>query len=246
VRVVVFLDLDGTVLQTLPKCPPGEPVRPAAYARNGSPLSYMTDRQRAVLELLGRGGTVVPTTARSLDAFRRVDLPFGHAAILDFGGVVLAPGGRLDEAWDAVIRPQLGDVAADLAAARRAAEAVSARLGLGVTARVITDFDLPLYLVAKHPGGDAAALGPVRDELLPLAAGGRFGLHLNDNNLSLVPACLGKERAVRHVLDTYFAGGPVATLGLGDGFSDDGFLSMCDFAAVPRGSQLAGRLLAGG
>lgn len=239
-RVVVFLDLDGTVFQTRPKCPPGEPIRPAAYARDGAPLSFVTDRQRAVLDLLGRG-TIVPTTARSLDAFRRVDLPFAHAAILDFGGVVLAPGGALDEAWDAIIRPQLSDTAADLAKARAAAEAASARLGLGVTARVITDFDLPLYLVAKHPGGDAAALGPVRDALRPFADG-RFALHLNDNNLSLVPACLGKERAVRHVLDTYFADEPVATLGVGDGFSDAPFLALCDFAAVPRRSQLAARL----
>ena len=240
-RVVVFLDLDGTVFQTRPKCPPGEPVRPAAVARDGSPLSFITDRQRAVLDLLGRG-TLIPTTARSLDAFRRVDLPFAHAAILDFGGVVLAPGGALDEAWDAVVRPQLRETAAALAAARAAAEVVSAKLGLGVTARVITDFDLPLYLVAKHPAGNAAALDPVRDELLPLTADGRFALHLNDNNLSLVPAGLGKERAVRHVLATYFAGEPVATVGVGDGFSDAAFLGLCDFAAVPRGSQLWERM----
>src|SRR5205823_998696 len=95
-RTVLFLDLDDTIFQTRPKCPVGEPVRPAAFRRDGTPLSFMTDRQRALLDVLSRAATVIPTTARSLDAFRRVDLAFGHAAILDFGGVVLTPGGELD------------------------------------------------------------------------------------------------------------------------------------------------------
>src|SRR5829696_8138848 len=103
-RIVLFLDLDDTVFHTGPKCPPGEAVRPAARRRDGTPLSFMTDRQRALLEVLFRSATVIPTTARSLDAFRRVDLPFAHAAVLDFGGVVLLPGGTLDLAWDGRVR----------------------------------------------------------------------------------------------------------------------------------------------
>jgi len=34
-RIVIFLDLDDTILQTAPKCPPGEPVEPAAVDRAG-------------------------------------------------------------------------------------------------------------------------------------------------------------------------------------------------------------------
>ena len=61
-------------------------------------------------------------------------------------------------------------------------------------------------------------------------------------NLSLVPRFLGKERAVRHVIDAHLGPGPVLTIGVGDSFSDAAFLGVCDHAVVPRGSQLAGLL----
>jgi hydroxymethylpyrimidine pyrophosphatase-like HAD family hydrolase len=239
-RTVLFLDLDDTIFQTASKCPPRAAVRPAAFRRDGTPLSFMTDGQRALFDLFRRSATIIPATARSLEAFRRVDLPFDHAAILDFGGVVVAPGGKFDDAWDAAIRPRIGEIAHELRAAHRATVEFIARHDLGANARVIVDFDLPLYLVVKHPSDDGSRLAPIRDEWLMHATGGRFHIHYNDNNLSLVPAFLGKEHAVRHVLRTYFADGPVTTLGIGDSLSDAAFLDACDFALVPHGSQLAG------
>jgi len=237
-RTVIFLDLDDSIFQTRPKCPPDEPVRPAAFARDGSALSFMTDRQRALLEMMGRAATVVPTTARNLDAFRRVDLAFDHAAILDYGAVVLAPGGELDAVWDAEIRPRLHAFADELTAAHRDAARFVVRSSVGVNVRLVSDFDMTLYLVAKHAGGDGSQLRPLRDALLPLAGSGRFFLHYNDNNLALVPNCLGKEKAVRHVLAHYFTAEPVLTLGVGDSLTDAPFLAECDFAILPRASQL--------
>src|SRR5687767_11844338 len=112
-RTVVFLDLDDTVFQTRPKCPPGEPLRPAALGRDGLPLSFSTPRQQTLLDLFA-SATVVPTTARNLDAFRRVRLPFTSFAVLDFGGVVLLPDGTPDPAWDAIVRPQALALAGEL------------------------------------------------------------------------------------------------------------------------------------
>ena len=43
-QTYVFLDLDDTILQTRPKCPADEPVQPAAFGRDGQPLSFITDR----------------------------------------------------------------------------------------------------------------------------------------------------------------------------------------------------------
>lgn len=241
-NTVIFLDLDDTIFQTLPKCPPAEPTSPAAFGRDGAPLSYMTARQRALLELLLRAGTVVPTTARSVDAFRRVDLPFTGPAIVGFGGIVLLPDGRHDPAWDAQVRPQCEAMAGELRAHLDATQRFIAAQGLGANARIICDLDLPLYVVVKHPKGDHERLVPIRSELWAAIDPERFFIHQNGNNLSLVPRFLGKDRAVRHVLAHHVGPGPVLTLGVGDSLSDAPFLAACDFALLPRGCQLAGLL----
>src|SRR5947209_10481308 len=112
-RVVVFLDLDDTIFQTRPKCPVDTPLAPAALDRVGEPLSFLTPRQQRFLELF-RDACVIPTTARNPDAFRRLTLRFDSFAILDFGGIILLPGGSLDASWDAVIRPRAVEIASEL------------------------------------------------------------------------------------------------------------------------------------
>src|SRR5436305_630024 len=165
-RVHVFLDLDGTLFQTRPKCPPGVDLTSAAIRRDGTPLSFMTPRQRRLLELLRSADCVIPTTARNLDAFRRVHLPFTSLAILDFGGVILLPDGSPDEEWVSLIRPQAHAIAPEL---KRRCEALLAFIemhNLGVHIRLISDLDLPLYLVMKHPDGNIDALSRIPPESL--------------------------------------------------------------------------------
>jgi hypothetical protein len=237
-RIVLFLDLDDTIFQTMPKCPAGEAVHPVAYGRDGAPLSFMTMRQRALLDLWFRSGSVIPTTARNFEAYRRVDLPFAHIAILDFGGVVLLPDGTLDAAWDAQIRPRALGVASELKALHRDIQRLVEQRELGANVRVIADFDMPLYIVVKHPRGENAKLQFIRDELLRTLDREAFFIHLNDNNLSIVPTFLGKECAVQHVLDHHLGSEPMLTIGMGDSLTDAAFLNRCDFRMTPRACQL--------
>ncbi|MBI2808440.1 MAG: haloacid dehalogenase [Planctomycetes bacterium] len=244
-RTVLFLDLDDTIFQTRPKCPGDDVLHPVAHRRDGTPLSFMTPRQRAFLEMWLRAATVIPTTARNLDAYSRVDLPFEHLAILDFGGVVLLEDKTLDAAWDAQIRPRARAFAPELRILHAAVERIIARRRLGAYARVIADFDMPLYVVVKHPDGDCALLAVIHDELRASADLSRCFVHQNDNNLSLVPAFLGKEHAVRHVVHHRLGPEPVLTIGMGDSLTDAGFLDVCDYSLMPRACQLARQRLPG-
>jgi len=237
-KLFVFLDLDDSIFQTRRKCPSGEPLLPAAVDREGAPNSWMTMRQRALFDLLQSNGTIIPTTARNWSAFRRVQLPFEHAAILNFGGVVLLPDGRVDDRWDANIRPQ---AMARREPLQRAFEDVSGFVSEqfpGIYARIIEDFDMPLYLVIKQREPRNEALRIVASSGI-LPSGPEWLMHYNDNNLSLVPHFLCKEHAVRYVMNHHLGDEPVWTLGIGDSLSDAPFMSLCDHALIPAGSQLA-------
>lgn len=236
-RIVVFLDLDDSLFQTRLKCPPGEALSPATLDATGQPSSFMTARQQHLLGWL-RAGTIIPTTARNLTAYRNVTLTFDSLVILDFGGVVLLPDGQLDRDWDARVRPQCVAVAAELEHLCTTMQKFSADHHLGVRVRVIHDFAMPLYVVAKHPAGDVGTLERLRHEALLQLDADRFFVHANDNNLSVVPRFLGKEHAVRYICDRHLGDEPMLTVGVGDSLTDAGFLSACDFALVPRGSQL--------
>ena len=100
---------------------------------------------------------------------------------------------------------------------------------------------MPLYLVAKHPGGDAGALDVLQDEVFGRADPAAYFVHRNGNNLSLVPRFLGKERAVEYVVERHLGPEPVLTIGAGDSLTDAPFLALCDFSLMPRGCQLARR-----
>ncbi|MBF6907527.1 hypothetical protein HN295_20390, partial [Acinetobacter baumannii] len=100
----LFADLDDTLFQTLEKCAVRDALQPAAWYSDGRICSYTTPAQRAFFAFVSEGMTVIPTTARSLDAFRRVSLGFSGVgfssyAILNFGGVILLPNGEIDRDW---------------------------------------------------------------------------------------------------------------------------------------------------
>src|SRR6187402_567167 len=191
--IYCFLDLDDTMFQTRRKCPPNAPLITAASGRDGAPLSFMTYKQKAVWEWLAQGATVIPTTARNYDAFRRVALPFKGAAILDFGGVILKENGELDTEWDAIVRAKTAAVKQGLHDIHARLTRIAEENGLAVRVRVIGDFDMDLYVVAKQADIEADDLCRLRDLCKDQVDTQTFFIHFNDNNLSIMPHFLNKR-----------------------------------------------------
>lgn len=233
----VFLDLDDTLFQTAGKCPSGVDLRRAT----DSPLdrsSFMTPKQERLLAWLVASATVVPVTARNLGAFRRVKLQFKHAVVLNFGGTVLLPNGELDKTWDSQVRPLLTDLTDDLQEICSAWQDWCEINQLDIRVRLVSDFEISHYVVAKHQHGNLQELNRLWSTGSQWIDTDKFAIFLNGNNLAVVPRCLGKDRAVEYLKECYVNSTECLTLGIGDSLSDLGFLTVCDYAIIPRGSQI--------
>ncbi len=244
----LFVDLDDTLFQTPKKCASEVALEPAAYLKNGDACSFTTPRQRAFMEFAQREMTLIPATARNADAFGRVDLPFSSYAVLDYGGVVLQPGGALDAGWLELMRGDMHVALPGLREAMRVIDDFQLALGRPARARLIEDYATPFYIVIKDHEANAERLAEIEQQVLaPWVAGpgADYFIHRNGNNLALLPHTLNKARAVAYLRAELEAEhGPILSFGMGDSRSDARFMAACDYAIVPNGTQLAGLTVA--
>ncbi|MFK3889763.1 hypothetical protein [Sphingomonas sp. NPDC079357] len=241
---ITLVDLDDTLFQTLRKCPRDQPLArltALGFAKDGSPLSYATPRQMAFLGWLAETTHLVPVTARSLDALRRVRIPFA-AAICAHGGVILDERGEIDAGWQATIVARAAEHSEALAGLVAAIAAEAVVRGAAINARVLTEGNAPLYALAKHADADAETLFAVVDAAIGSLPAG-WTDHRNGNNVALMPPYLGKAHAVARILPALRARFPNApVIGVGDSRTDAPYMTLCDFAMMPTRSQLAAGL----
>jgi hypothetical protein len=239
VRAIALVDLDDTLFQTLGKCPPDvavEALAPIGYAVDGAPLSYATPRQLSFLSWISESTLLVPVTARSRNALERVRISW-TSAICAHGGMILDGGGAVDPRWRAKMAERSTAQAGSLSAL---CERVMAEAGdLPIRVRVLEEEQVPLYVLAKHAGGDGEALAEVIERVAPEVPAG-WTVHRNGNNAAFLPPFLGKEHAVAYLLPELRRRHPDApVIGIGDSLTDAPFMQLCDFAMMPAGSQLA-------
>jgi len=244
----LFADLDDTLFQSIEKCHGRDDLQPAAVLKDGVPCSFTTASQRDFFAFAQDGMTMIPTTARNLNAFERVQLPFSSYAILDYGGIVLQPDRSIDGAWLARMRDAMHAAMPGLQELARLMDDHAAKTGMNGRVRLIEDFATPFYLVLKDPEKVAERLEPVeRDVVKPWleTAGRDYYLHRNGNNLAVMPNALNKAHAVAYVTEQLRAQhGEIMTFGIGDSRVDARFMAACDYAIVPQRTQLAGLTVA--
>jgi hypothetical protein len=238
---IVLTDLDDTLFQTLPKCPPdADGLRLMSTLVDGSPSGFATPLQQNFLRWL-QAGVVIPVTARGSDVLARVDIK-AAPAICANGGCILGDDGALDRVWHA----QLTDHAREAEPVREVYRQLTDGL---CTDRFrhwsVEEAGLDLYIVIKSNMQDDQALAELERDLAPhLPAGWRC--HRNGNNLAYLPPWLSKRHAARYLIARYRAEQPdCPIIGIGDSVSDVGFMDLCDFAIVPTASQLWAHVIDG-
>lgn len=235
---VLFTDLDDTLFHSYRKKTPTEGCRPLAYLKNGEPVSYADAGQQAVLAHFLQHAAVIPVTARDSGSFGRVDIPFSRHAVIDYGGIILNPDGSPDDFWLEQSRMKAKGSLPQLQGLARALEALMPDAAGDLRVRLIGDFDIIFYLLAKSHTGRKDMLEQAAALLRPLLRPG-WRLHLNANNLAVLPDWLDKGNAVLYLMGHYRRLMPGAvTLGMGDSLIDLPFMRACDYQIIPSGSQI--------
>ena len=242
-HLVAFVDLDDTLFQTAPKCPPGALVTVQAVAGQGNPLGFATGQQSALFAWLAHGATVIPVTGRTDGALDRVLLPFRSYKVTHHGAVVRTAAGDVVPEWTAQVQPRL--VAAQAALAEGAARLAVVGAELGVRSRLHTSEGLATYVSIKaNQTGVPLPLAPLRAAVAPLVQGTAAidavcELVTQSNQAALAVKGVDKRAAVELLKKKLRQSGPCTFLGVGDARSDAAFLATCDFAMWPTGSEIA-------
>ena len=237
----LFADLDDTLFQSGRKCPEDAPLTPMAYLKDGTAHSFATPAQKSFLMLMQQEMTVIPVTARNADAFSRVRWPFPHGAVINYGGIILQPDGSADEGWLAQSRAKALESLPMLEHVHEVLNALSDSVDVQLRIRIVSDLETPFYLCAKSNEGDEQALDRAEPLLRQFCQNAQLPLfiHRNGNNLSVLPLWLDKRHAVEHLAQRLrWEHGEIVTFGMGDSLSDLGFMASCDYALVPKASQI--------
>ncbi|MGR8981772.1 MAG: HAD family hydrolase [Gammaproteobacteria bacterium] len=248
---LIFADLDDTLFQTLRKCQGfntennGSMLKPRAYLKDGSMISYATPKQDRLWQWLAGAGRIIPVTARNHDAFSRVDLPFKDEVVLNHGAVILDKNRKPDQRWQsymADVLPSYHDELWDLWEQVQSHACNEPKF----KPRLIEDFGRTWYGLIKHADADEKALQSLLQSTIgkhEAVLSGRLYWHFNGNNLAIIPEVIGKKKAVRFLMDRYAESyESIFTVGIGDSKTDVPFLSLCDYAIIPRNTQLGALL----
>ncbi|WP_455231413.1 trehalose phosphatase [Geopseudomonas aromaticivorans] len=238
-RPLVFVDLDDTLFQTARKMG-SEDRHVATLDVHGNPNGYMRNTQKAFAEWLLASADVVPVTARSIEAYSRVSLPFTCGAICSHGGAMLRPDRRLDSDWHAQMREKLGNYQGRLHDLSRRTLEIGEQLGVSLRGWVVEEEGLATYVVTKHNEQTDEVLKRVLAEVQSRNLLLGLYIHGNGNNLAFIPNELSKRAAVLEWLRRDKAlHGERPVIGFGDSISDLGFMGECHWWGTPQKGQLA-------
>lgn len=242
-RLIVFSDIDDTLMQTARKCSGMPGLQEGATSKDGSPGSFTTEGQRLLWTILAANAhAFVPVTARSLGGLHRVRplRPFKDGAVIDFGAGVLNPDGSFDAEWTA----KLTDCA-DAAATQHTLEVLRNIVAVHwpmASDRIAICNGVPAYLLMR-PENSAAVetIAQYLRDLINADSPGQFYLHVTGRDVCVLPAHVNKGSATQYLCEKN-GWTEDLVIGAGDSLSDMAFLKNADFLLVPGNSRIASHL----
>ncbi len=257
IKPYALMDLDDTLFQTQRKIDawnlaPNESkdLICATVNKKGEPLSFMTTRQANFFNWLLASTELVVVTARDTSEIKRVKLPFASWQVLTHGAIILTPDGTLLDTWQQQIYNELMPLQDKLNQLSELFTKHSSNDNSHLKFTPHTDsFDdgnsgsdeqeLTIYLAIKHAQKDHQALIELANKLPSLVRDfdQHFYVHVNANNLAILPHAIHKRHAVQFLLEHHLDS-TRPCFGFGDSLADLPFLQLLDWYGMPNHGQL--------
>lgn len=239
-----LMDLDDTLFQTMRKIEtwqlPNDNLTIATVNKQGEPLSYFTPKQAHFFNWLSHATELIPVTARDTVEIQRVKLPFNSWQVLTHGAVILQNDGQILASWQQQMGEQLSPLQDQIYDLQNLIQQHFGDLQLRFTVHNESfGANLGVYLAIKQRDKNHTVLENLAKDL-PLkisTLSQDFYIHVNANNLAILPNCVNKNHAVAFLLEHYLDN-QIPTFGFGDSIADLPFLQRLDWYGTPSRGQL--------
>ncbi|HCN18198.1 MULTISPECIES: HAD hydrolase family protein [Psychrobacter] len=256
-----LMDLDDTLFQTQRKIDAwklptaeSENLVCATVNKKGEPLSFMSQRQATFFNWLLASTDLIVVTARDRSEIKRVKLPFASWQVLTHGAVILTSNGQMLNDWQQHMYDVLAPIQSKLAEltaliGKHSKNASDALNDLVLTPHVDSFNDgsdsganhdpLTIYLAIKHAQKNHQILADLAQKLPTLIPDfdEHFYVHVNANNLAILPHAVHKRHAVQFLLTNHLDN-QRPSFGFGDSLADLPFLQLLDWYGMPSRGQL--------
>ena len=260
IKPYALMDLDDTLFQTqrkidaweLPTTEP-ESLVCATVNKQGEPLSFMSQRQAKFFNWILASTELISVTARDRQEIKRVKLPFNSWQVLTHGAIILTSDGELLSTW----QQHLYDALAPLQDKLNQLSEVFANHSKEANSQLVftphsdtfnsgkisyngsNKHKLTIYLAIKHGQKDHQVLVDLANKLPTLIRDfdQHFYVHVNANNLAILPHAVHKRHAVQFLLDNHLDNHR-PSFGFGDSLADLPFLQLLDWYGMPNHGQL--------
>jgi hydroxymethylpyrimidine pyrophosphatase-like HAD family hydrolase len=253
IKPYALMDLDDTLFQTqrkidawkLPTTDPKNLVC-ATVNKQGEPLSFMSQRQVAFFHWLLSSTELIAVTARDRQEIKRVKLPFNSWQVLTHGAVILTADGELLNTWQqhmynvlAPLQDTLNQLTEWVNSYSQENDSTYNYLKLTPHTDTFIDSELTIYLAIKHTQKDHQALADLAKQLPTFIPDfdTHFYVHVNANNLAILPHAVHKRHAVQFLLEQHLDH-QRPSFGFGDSLADLPFLQLLDWYGMPNHGQI--------
>ncbi|WP_352338706.1 HAD hydrolase family protein [Psychrobacter sp. 16-MNA-CIBAN-0192] len=260
IKPYALMDLDDTLFQTQRKIdtwhlPTAEPENLvcATVNKQSEPLSFMSQRQATFFNWLLASTELIAVTARDTSEIKRVLLPLDSWQVLTHGAIILMPNGQPLSDWQQKISEQLCPLQNNLNQLIQLISEHHAQNDNGHNDLIFTmhtdcfhNKELAIYLAIKHAKKDHQALELLAKQLAMLIPDfdTHFYVHVNANNLAILPHAVHKQYAVQFLLEHHLDHAR-PSFGFGDSLADLPFLQLLDWYGMPSRGQLHSQLKTG-